>query len=141
MIRFSLHCSSNHEFVGWFRNNADYDNQLAAGYIRCPMCNSADVQKSLMAPAVSTGRQQEKISQNMQEEQKKLVAKIQDEVRQFRLNADYVGDKFAEEARKIHYGETETRGIYGEATTDEVSSLLDEGVNVLPMPALPEDKN
>lgn len=141
MIRFSLYCSSNHEFEGWFRNNADFDNQLAGGHICCPLCNSTEVQKSLMAPAVSTGRQQEKIADTVQDTQKQIVAEIQAQVRKFRQNADYVGDRFAEEARKIHYGETETRGIYGEATTDEVSSLLDDGVEVMPMPDLPEDKN
>lgn len=141
MIRFSLYCSSNHEFEGWFRNNADFDSQLAAEQIRCPLCNSTQVQKSLMAPAVSTGRQQEKIADNLQDTQKRLVAEIQDQVRKFRQNADYVGDKFAEEARKIHFGETETRGIYGKATTDEVSSLLDDGVEVMSLPSLPEDNN
>ncbi len=141
MIRFSLYCSSNHEFEGWFRNNADFDSQLAAEQIRCPLCNSTQVQKSLMAPAVSTGRQQEKIADNLQDTQKRLVAEIHDQVRKFRQNADYVGDKFAEEARKIHFGETETRGIYGKATTDEVSSLLDDGVEVMSLPSLPEDNN
>lgn len=141
MIRFSLNCASNHHFEAWFRNNDDFDQQLKSGFVTCPQCGSQSVQKALMAPSVSTGRKKEQIAVSMDETQKKILNDIQDLARKVRENADYVGDKFAEEARKIHYGETEQRGIYGEATADDVTSLVDEGIEIMPLPALPEDKN
>lgn len=141
MIRFSLHCDHGHEFEGWFRDNADFDRQTERKLVSCPVCNSLDVKKALMAPAVSTSRGKEKLATAMVDEQKQMLEQIRELSRQVRENADYVGDKFADEARKIHYGEAEERGIYGEATRDDVHSLLDEGIDILPLPALPEDNN
>ncbi len=90
-----------------------------------------------MAPSVTTGRQKEKIAVAMS----KMVTELKEMTKKVRENADYVGSDFAEEARKIHFGEVEKRGIYGEATGEEVKSLLDDGVDVMPLPVFPEDHN
>lgn len=94
-----------------------------------------------MAPAVTTGRTKEKISAAMGEAQRKLLDEMRELSRKVKENADYVGDRFAEEARKIHHGETAERGIYGEATQDEITSLVEDGVEIMPLPVLPEDYN
>ncbi len=116
MIRFSLHCDHGHEFEGWFRDNADFDRQAERKLVSCPSCGSLQVQKSLMAPAVSTSRSKEQVAVAMSEAQKQVLDEMRELSRKVRENADYVGDQFAEEARKIHFGETEARGIYGEAS-------------------------
>ena len=141
MIRFSLHCDQAHEFEGWFRDNADYDTQSKRGFVECPVCGSHKVSKSLMAPAVSTGRKKEKMALAANAEQKKLMAALKEISRQVRENAENVGDKFAEEARKIHFGETEARGIYGEATPEEARDLIEYGVEFMPLPVFPDDRN
>ena len=141
MIRFSLICDRDHEFEAWFRSNDDFDRQKKRGFVDCPTCGSKKVGKALMAPAVSTGRSQEKIALAMNEAQKNAMAEMKALSAKMRENADYVGDKFAEEARKIHFGETETRGIYGEATLDEAKSLAEDGVGFMPIPVFPEDRN
>ena len=141
MIRFSLVCEHDHEFEAWFRNNDDFDAQKKRGFVECPSCGSHKVGKALMAPAVSTGRKQEKIALAMGEQQRKAMAELKVLSEKLRENADYVGDKFAEEARKIHFGETDQRGIYGEATHDEVKSLAEDGVSFMPIPVFPEDRN
>lgn len=141
MIRFSLICDHDHEFEAWFRSNDDFDRQKKRGFVDCPTCGSNKVQKALMAPAVSTGRKREKIALAMNDAQKKAMAEMKALSEKIRENADYVGDKFAEEARKIHFGETEARGIYGEATLEEAKSLAEDGVGFMPIPVFPEDHN
>ena len=141
MIRFSLICDHDHEYEAWFRNNDDFDRQKKRGLVECPNCGSSKVEKALMAPAVSTGRKKEKIALAMNEMQKKAMAEMKALSEKIRENADYVGDKFAEEARKIHFGETEARGIYGEATLDEAKGLAEDGVGFMPIPVFPEDRN
>ncbi|MGH6763914.1 MAG: DUF1178 family protein [Phyllobacterium sp.] len=137
MIRFALHCDQSHEFEGWFRNNEDFDRQHAKKLVSCPVCGSHKVGKALMAPSVSTGRQKEKIAVAMNQ----MASELREMTRKIRENSDYVGDKFAEEARKIHFGEADARGIYGEATVEEVKELVDDGVDVMPLPVLPDDRN
>ncbi len=141
MIRFSLHCDGGHDFEGWFRDNADFDRQSAQKLVACPVCNSLQVGKALMAPAVSTSKAKEKMALALGETQKKMLEDMRELSRKLRENAGYVGDKFAEEARKIHFGEADARGIYGEASRDEVHALVEDGVDVLPLPLFPEDKN
>ena len=141
MIRFSLCCDGDHSFDGWFRNSDDYETQKKRGLVTCPVCNSAQVEKALMAPAVSTGRQREKIAVAMGEEQKQALAKLREFAQKARENSDNVGEKFAEEARKIHFGETEARGIYGEATIEEARELVEDGVEFMPLPVFPDDQN
>ncbi|MCY1237119.1 hypothetical protein D9M72_498030 [compost metagenome] len=94
-----------------------------------------------MAPAVSTSRSKEQVAIAMGEAQKQVLDEMRELSRKVRENADYVGDQFAEEARKIHFGETEARGIYGEASREDVHSLIEDGVDVMPLPVFPEDKN
>ncbi|MBN9077688.1 MAG: hypothetical protein BGN87_10585 [Rhizobiales bacterium 65-79] len=141
MIRFSLSCQNDHSFDGWFRNSEDFEKQQKRGLIACPDCGSVKVEKALMAPAVSTGRKRDKMALAMNAEQKKAMAALKALSEKMRENADYVGDKFAEEARKIHFGETDPRGIYGEATPEEARSLAEDGVEFMPIPVFPEDRN
>jgi hypothetical protein len=141
VIRFSLHCDKAHEFEGWFRDNADFDTQSKRGFVECPVCASKKVEKSLMAPAVSTARKRETMALAANAEQKRLMSELKALGEKMKENSDYVGDKFAQEARKIHFGESEARGIYGEANLDEVKSLAEDGVPFLPIPVLPEDRN
>ena len=136
-----MHCDHDHEFEAWFRSNDDFDTQKKRGFVECPACGSQKVEKALMAPAVSTGRKQEKIALAMGEPQKQAMAQLKALSEKMRENADYVGDKFAEEARKIHFGETEARGIYGEATPDEAKGLAEDGVEFMPIPVFPDDRN
>ena len=141
MIHFTLACDDGHEFEGWFRSNDDFETQRKRGLVDCPECGSSKVQKALMAPAVSTGRQKEKVALAVSEEQRKLMDRLREMTRKVRENADYVGDKFAEEARKIHFGEIEPRGIYGEASIEEAKGLIEDGVDFMPLPEFPEDRN
>ncbi|MDF1599194.1 DUF1178 family protein [Mesorhizobium sp. YIM 152430] len=141
MIRFNLVCDAGHEFDGWFRSNDDYEGQQKRGLVSCPTCHSAKVGKALMAPAVSTGRKQEKIALAVGAEQRQMLTKLKEMADQVRQNADYVGEKFAEEARKIHFGEVERRGIYGEASVEEVRSLAEDGVDFMPLPTFPDEHN
>ncbi|QDC01020.1 DUF1178 family protein [Mesorhizobium sp. 8] len=141
MIRFSLICEHDHEFEAWFRSNDDFDTQNKRGFVECPSCGSKKVGKALMAPAVSTGRNREKMALAMGQAQKEAMAQLKALSEKMRENADYVGDKFAEEARKIHFGETDPRGIYGEATAEEARSLAEDGVDFMPIPVFPDDRN
>ena len=141
MIRFALICEHEHEFEGWFRSNDDFDTQKKRGFVDCPTCGSHKIEKALMAPAVSTSRSREKVALAMDEAQKQALAQLKALAEKVRENADYVGDKFAEEARKIHFGETDPRGIYGEATLDEAKSLAEDGVEFMPIPVFPDDRH
>ena len=141
MIRFGLACEHGHEFDGWFRSSDDFDKQKKRGLVDCPECGSHKVDKALMAPAVSTGRKREKIALAMGDRQRAAMAELKALSEKMRENADYVGEKFAEEARKIHFGETDPRGIYGEATPDEARSLAEDGVSFMPIPVFPDDHN
>ena len=141
MISYSLVCDNSHKFDAWFRNAEAYEEQHDRGIVTCPMCNSGKVEKALMAPAVSR-MNSDKVSLStghpMQSEIREMLRTMRKKVTS---EADYVGDKFAEEARKIHFKEAEARGIYGEATRDEVAALLDDGVDFMPLPDLPEEHN
>ncbi|CAD7034513.1 hypothetical protein REJC140_03325 [Pseudorhizobium endolithicum] len=142
MIRYSLVCDNAHGFEGWFSGSADFDRQMEAGLLTCPSCNSAAISKSLMAPSVSTAqKKEEKQAVAMDLAQKQVMAKIREAVAAIKANAEDVGEKFPEEARKIHYGEADARGIVGQASFAEVRDLLDEGIEVAPLPILPEDAN
>lgn len=141
MIRFSLQCEEGHAFEAWFRNNDDFDDQSKRSLVACPACGSAKVEKALMVPAVSTGRRREKLALAAGAEQKRALAQLKELVGRMREGADYVGDRFAEEARKIHFGEVEARGIYGEATPDEARGLAEDGVEFMPLPVFPDDRN
>jgi hypothetical protein len=142
LIRYSLVCDSGHAFEGWFSESADFDRQVATGFLTCPTCNSAAISKSLMAPSVSTARRKdEKRAVAMDMAQKQVMAKLREAVSAIKANAEDVGEKFPEEARKIHYGEADARGIIGKASVEEVRALVDEGIEVAPLPVLPDDAN
>ena len=142
MIKYALACSQGHQFEAWFRSSEAYDAQRAASDIVCPTCGSVEVDKALMRPAVSTAKRKDavKLAANTarQTELKDAVKKLRAHIVE---NSEYVGDRFAEEARKIHYEETEKRGIYGEATSEEARGLIEEGIDFAPIPMLPEDQN
>ncbi len=123
MILYSLRCGKEHQFEGWFREAAGYDAQAAAGEIACPVCGDTDVAKAPMAPQISAAR--EPAPPDPAVEVRRGLMRLRRHVEE---NCDHVGDRFAEEARKIHYGEIEKRDIYGAATDDEARDLKDEGV-------------
>jgi hypothetical protein len=141
MIRFALVCSQAHEFEGWFRDNADFDKQQKHNMVSCPVCETQSVGKALMAPSISTGQRQEKITLAMGDEQRRMMSEMRALTQKMKAGADYVGDKFADEARKIHDGDTEPRGIYGEATNEEARALIEDGIDFMPLPSFPEDHN
>ncbi len=142
MILYTLRCDREHTFEAWFRSSADYDRAAKAGDNVCPVCGSATVEKALMAPAVAGTKKNERMSLAAPDPRS---AVMREALREFRRKvtegADYVGDKFAEEARKIHYEEVEAHGIYGEASLDEAKALAEEGIGFHPLPPLPEDRN
>ena len=154
MIRYQLRCLNNHDFDGWFRSSAAYDEQAERGLLACAVCGTSKVEKAIMAPAVRSTEVEARpaaegasqpatdIHQQMAASiPPEIVAKLR-EIREFvRKNADYVGPRFAEEARKIHYEEVDARGIYGEVTKDDVEALLSEGIDIAPLPILPDDRN
>jgi hypothetical protein len=157
MIRYALICDQRHEFEIWFKNSADYDRQRRRDLVACPVCGSVKVEKAIMAPAVARSSSSISIASGAGEappeaEQRGPVAMPSPEERELRRklrelrehlikNADYVGPRFPEEARKMHYGEIEHRSIYGEASPQEARELRDEGIEFHPLPILPEDRN
>lgn len=135
MIVYNLKCQNDHTFEVWFRNSTDYTDQVAAKEVQCPMCESTSVGKALMAPNIGarkSGKQPyvqaaSQMHQMMREMHKRITE-----------NCDYVGDTFAKEARAIHEGSAEERGIYGEATAEEASELIEDGIEVAAIPTLPK---
>ncbi len=142
MIRYSLSCDNAHEFEGWFSESADFDRQVASGFLTCPVCNSAAISKLLMAPSVSTARKKDEMQTlAMDAARKEAMVKLKEAVDTIKANSEDVGAKFPEEARKIHYGEADARGIIGKATPDEAQALVEEGIEIAAIPVLPDDIN
>ena len=138
MIRYALVCGAGHDFEGWFGGSDDFDSQSARGLISCPACGSSDVRKQIMAPAVVTTKGREaKPAGPSREMMMEMVSRVRRHVED---NFDYVGDAFAREARAIHEGRSEERGIYGEATPEEARALIEDGVPVAPLPQPPPDR-
>ena len=141
MIHYSLVCDKSHKFDGWFASAAAYDSQKSRGLVTCPICLTSTVDKALMAPAISRAGS-EKVSLSIGHPQH---AQLRDAMLALRnkvtSEADYVGDKFAEEARKIHFKEVDPHGIYGEATREEAAALVEDGIDFMPLPSLPEGQN
>ena len=129
MIRYDLRCDNGDEFEAWFGSIADYDKQAEAGLVECPHCGSTHVEKAPMAPAVRTSRKAE--ARKERAVAMAMAAKVREHIKE---NFDYVGDKFADEARKMHAGETEERAIWGETTPEEAKALEEEGVPASPLP-------
>ena len=148
MIRYDLICEAGHEFDGWFSDSAAFDEQARQGLVSCIHCGSPNIEKQLMAPgiAVKSNRKSEPaakpvLATTVDPRQQKIVQLMRELRKAVEENAEYVGDKFAEEARKIHYEETEKRGIYGETTPQDAEELIDEGIEIHPLPILPEEGN
>ncbi|MBY5338542.1 DUF1178 family protein [Rhizobium leguminosarum] len=142
MIRYSLTCDNAHEFEGWFSESADFDRQVETGFLICPVCHSAAISKLLMAPSVSTARKKDEIQTlAMDAMRRDALQKLKEAVAAVKANSEDVGTQFPEEARKIHYGEADARGIIGQATVDEAQALLEEGIEIAAIPVLPEDVN
>jgi len=149
MIKYALACDQAHEFESWFPSSEAYEAQRTRGLVTCPYCQSDKVEKQIMAPSV--GRT-DKAADRPPAPEPQAVAMLSDKERQIRAmiravrehvmqNSENVGKAFAEEARKIHYGEAEERAIYGEAEPAEARALIEEGIDVLPLPLVPDDRN
>ncbi len=159
MIHYQLHCGQDHDFDGWFANSSGFEEQQARGLIACPHCGNSDVRRALMAPAIgkkgNATASVEPVGETseaalpavvppampvvmpdpvLSDQMIEMIHKVRAEVEQ---NCDYVGSDFAEEARKIHYGEADQRGIYGETTLDEAQELVEEGIDVTALPFVP----
>lgn len=141
MIRYALVCDHDHEFEGWFAASADFDAQSGRGLIACPTCASSAVRKQIMAPSVAGAKKRGEPAAAIGAKQAMMMeamARVRAHVEE---TFDYVGDTFAREARAIHEGKSEDRGIYGEATAAEVKGLVEDGVPVAPLPPEPAKKS
>jgi len=163
MIRYALRCERDHHFESWFQDSAAYDQQVKRKLVSCPVCESVRIEKAIMAPRIVSKKGRERAPEPVEQaaapaapapapaateatplvmtQERELRAKLKELRDHIVKNADNVGDKFPNEARKMHYGEIEHRPIYGEASPEEAKSLIDEGVEVSPLPVLPEDRN
>lgn len=135
MIRYALLCKKDHEFDGWFRSSSLFDEQVKAGEVSCPVCGSRDIRKALMAPNIAKGGSEKRGAKA--DAAQKVSAMMMALRKHVEENCDYVGDAFAETARRIHYGEEEARDIYGEVTPEDARALIEEGVDVAPLPVVP----
>ena len=152
MIRYALVCTCRHEFESWFASSAAYDKQATRGLVTCPACGSAKVEKAIMAPSVVRTKRSKAAAPKPASDAASPVTMLSPQEREIRgklkelrehlvKNADYVGTKFPDEARKMHYGDIEHRSIYGEATPEDAKELHDEGIEFHPLPVLPDERN
>jgi hypothetical protein len=159
MIRYSLRCERDHSFESWFQSSSAYDSQVKRKLVTCPACGSAKVEKAIMAPQIVSKKGRDIAAPEpapvapaaevtapastplLMAQERELRAKLKELRDHIVKNADNVGERFPNEARKMHYGDIEHRPIYGEASPEEARALIDEGVEVSPLPVLPEDRN
>jgi hypothetical protein len=158
MIRYALRCDHGHGFESWFQSSSAYETQVKRKLVTCPICGSAKVDKAIMAPrivgkkgrgraaepepvAVAATEAAQQPASLMMAQERELRAKLKELRDHIVKNADNVGERFPNEARAMHYGDKEHRPIYGEASPDEAKALIDEGIEVSPLPTLPEDRN
>jgi hypothetical protein len=167
MIRYNLVCAKGHEFETWFANSAAYDKQARRGFLECPLCGSGKVEKALMTPRLArTRKSQTTISAPpeatpepagtpepvaapepaapiavISPQERELRAKLKELREHLVANAENVGQRFPEEARKMHYGEKKHRSIYGSASPDDAKALHEEGIEFAPLPVLPDERN
>jgi hypothetical protein len=140
MIVFDLKCGSGHVFEGWFGSSGDYGEQKERGLVQCPICGSAEVAKAVMAPAV--GRKSNtaapappaSLDRSEADRAKQMLGALAAEQKKLLQSSDFVGDRFAEEARAIHLGDAAARSIHGRATREQTLGLLEEGIPVAPLP-------
>jgi hypothetical protein len=160
MIRYNLRCERGHAFESWFQSSAVYETQEKRKLVNCPSCGSAKVERAIMAPQIVSKKARDRVVEPaptaastevtaptststplLMAQERELRAKLKELRDHIVKNADNVGERFPVEARKMHYGDIEHRPIYGEASPDEARSLIEEGVEVSPLPVLPEDRN
>jgi hypothetical protein len=163
MIHYNLRCKKGHAFESWFQSSSAYELQERRKLVNCPVCGSSDVERAIMAPQIVSKRGRDTAPAEpapaaspapatevsppsastplLMTQERELRAKLKELRDHIVSNADNVGERFPNEARKMHYGDIEHRPIYGEASPDEARALIDEGVEVMPLPALPEDRN
>jgi hypothetical protein len=158
MIHYNLRCERGHAFESWFQSSAAYESQEKRHLVNCPVCGSAKVERAIMAPQIVSkkGRDSAPVpapaapatdvtapasTPLLMAQERELRAKLKELRDHIVKNADNVGERFPNEARKMHYGDIEHRPIYGEASPDEARSLIEEGVEVSPLPVLPDDRN
>jgi hypothetical protein len=157
MIRYALACEKGHGFESWFADSAAYDKQIKRKLIACPHCGTAKVEKAIMAPRLAGSRKREMTAEPpaaapapapekapvamISPQEQELRSKLKELREHLTKNADHVGPKFPEEARKMHYGETKHRSIYGEASPEDAKALAEEGIEFHPLPILPEERN
>jgi hypothetical protein len=165
VIRYALSCERGHAFESWFASSAAYDKQVKRGLVACPLCGSPKVEKAIMAPSLAGTRKRGGMAASapaaepaepaeaaepapppapvamLSEQERVLRGKLKELRDHLVKNADYVGPKFPEEARRMHYGEIDHRSIYGEASPDDAKALHEEGIEFHPLPPLPDDRN
>src|SRR5262245_20867887 len=161
MIRYALRCERDHTFESWFQDSSAFDAQVKRKLVSCPACGSVTIEKAIMAPRIASKKGRERAEPAMpaaapapaetpaattptpllMAQERELRAKLRELRDHIVKNADNVGERFPNEARKMHYGDIEHRPIYGEASPDEARALIDEGIEVSPLPVLPEDRN
>jgi len=158
MIRYALACAKGHSFESWFQSSAAYDKQAKQKLVTCPVCGTAKVEKEIMSPRLAGARRRDEMPATpssapsdptnqtapvamMAPQERELRKKLKELREHLTKNADYVGPKFSEEARKMHYGEIDHRSIYGEASPEDAKKLHEEGVEFHPLPVLPDDRN
>ena len=158
MIRYNLRCERGHAFESWFQSSSAYEQQEKRKLVNCPVCGSAKVERAIMAPQIVSKKGRDKAepvpaapvdaaatastpTPLLMAQERELRAKLKELRDHIVKNADNVGERFPNEARKMHYGDIEHRPIYGEASPDEARALIEEGVEVSPLPVLPDDRN
>jgi hypothetical protein len=156
MILYALHCERGHAFESWFQSSSAYDSQVKRKLVTCPACGSPKVEKAIMAPQIVSKKRRASAepvaavpaeaatpssTPLLMAQERELRAKLKELREHIVKNADNVGERFPNEARKMHYGDIEHRPIYGEASPDEARALIEEGVDVTPLPVLPGDRN
>jgi hypothetical protein len=157
MIRYNLRCDRGHAFESWFQSSSAYESQEKRELVSCPACGSVKVERAIMAPQIVSKKSKDGTAPSpaaapaevaapastplMMAQERELRAKLKELRDHIVKNADNVGERFPNEARKMHYGDIEHRPIYGEASPEEARSLIDEGVEVSPLPVLPDDRN
>ncbi|MGY3584924.1 hypothetical protein ACVIGB_006016 [Bradyrhizobium sp. USDA 4341] len=157
MIRYTLRCERGHQFESWFQSSSAYESQERRHLIDCPSCGSSKIERAIMAPQIVSKKGREparpapaapveaatpsESTSLMMAQERELRSKLKELRDHIVKNADNVGERFPNEARKMHYGDIEHRPIYGEASPEEARALIDEGVEVSPLPTLPEDRN
>jgi hypothetical protein len=158
MIRYSLRCERGHAFESWFQSSSAYETQEKRKLVNCPVCGSAKVERAIMAPQIVSKKGRDSAvpapaaatptdvttptsTPLLMAQERELRAKLRELRDHIVKNADNVGERFPNEARKMHYGDIEHRPIYGEASPDEARALIEEGVEVSPLPVLPDDRN